>query len=211
LSTDPTSVTTLTTFKSLNGFTAAADSVSKRRIRINGRLVLDQNFMFNNCTFLMKPASAITVQTDKQLKLDTTTVDGCDQMWKGVTIQTGGRIEMNKSILRDAEIGLKFERGSNYYEGIGGTYRTFGLINARIERNGVGLLIDRVPTGNSFTYQYGDITSNSFINGAIFDGTESDLKPCYAGQNGNLCIKKATIGISVSDALLNTGRRVQLK
>ncbi len=193
------SVTNLSTL--INNGTLT-NTTTNRNIRVNGTFNIDADFTFENYNFSMKPASAIKILTDKQLNLVSTSIDGCDQMWKGITIQSGGRIDMNKAILRDAEIGLKFERSYNYYEWLV-DYRTFGLTDSRIERNSVGLFIDRNYSSSFAMFNY-DITTNSLISGVAFDGTESDLKPCYSGQNNGNCTNKATIGLSISDAYVNT-------
>jgi Secretion system C-terminal sorting domain len=196
---DNTSVSTLSQLRVNN--VLPAGSATNKKIRINGKLIIDEDYTFSNSNFSMKPSSDIRVSSEKQFNLINTTVEGCDQMWKGITIASGGRINMNGSILRDANIGLDFERGTTAYENIWpNTLQSFNLLDTRIERNVIGLQIQgkssnnpRVPT---------DITSSSKIGGTFFDGTENDLKPCYAGQSQTPadCNKKSLIGLQLFDA-----------
>jgi hypothetical protein len=203
IGTNSGSVTNLSTLIT-NG--TLTNATTNKNIRVNGIFNIDADFTFNNYKFSMKPASAIRVNTDRQLSLVSTSMDGCEQMWRGITIEAGGRIEMDKSILRDAEIALRFQRSFTNYENVA-NFRTFGLVDTRLERNTVGLIFESIAPGNAFTYNYGNITSNSLYSGLTIDGTEGDLKPCYSGQNNGQCIRKATMGMSMSDmfAIVYTG------
>jgi hypothetical protein len=161
-------------------------------IQIDGNLNIDNSFYAYNKKFYMKPGSQITIKSNGYMDLYSTSIEGCETMWKGIDLEPKGQVWIYNSKLRDAEKALHIQRTNNWQG-----YTSFYMIESLFERNYQCLDIDY---GQGITY---DLHPYVAVYQSIFDGTKEDLKPAYPNQSNYGA--KAFKGFHLRDVNMNIG------
>jgi hypothetical protein len=153
-----------------------ANESNGQPIVLSGLLTIDQDYVFSESDLVMRPSSEILVKSGRKLTIkDNSSLNGCTNLWKGITVEKGGKIEVSQSAVRDAESAITM---LDY--GISGTptgLSFWNLTSAKFERNLRGLVAE-----SSTTYQnpiFFPLDPSSLIRSTVFDGTEADLLPHY--------------------------------
>lgn len=71
-----------------------------------GVLDVNQNFSIDFATLNMSPGSEIIVRTGITLKILGSVIEGCQSMWKGITLENGAHIDLNGNFIRDAQFAI---------------------------------------------------------------------------------------------------------
>ncbi len=103
-------------------------------LAIKGRLILDQGFDFSilGGEVRMQPGSEIVVQSGSEFGLffilNNEGIHGCEKMWRGISVESGGRLNMAFNIIQDAQyavnarnnatLSLRFNTFNRDYVGI---------------------------------------------------------------------------------------------
>jgi hypothetical protein len=146
-----------------------------QEIIIDGTLkvdVLNYGFWQSSKVFMM-PGSNIIVGKGNLFNVNSSSIVGCDKMWKGIEVEYGGKIWYEKSILRDAENAFYLNRSISVPTL--STLTDYRIRNSSLEANLYNITI---PYG---TY-INDFNNTSFIVNNDFDGTDNNLKKPYPGQ-----------------------------
>ncbi|MFM9946946.1 MAG: PKD domain-containing protein [Saprospiraceae bacterium] len=129
-------------------------STTPQQVCIAGKLQLDQHYNFFNSTLRMLPGASIEVTTGFALGIVNSFLHGCDQMWRGIEVETGGSIKtVANTTIADAQYGVYFQSGG------GGT-----IDENRFLRNFVGIYQAQTPVMVS-THCY----DNFFLGGTLKD------------------------------------------
>jgi len=132
---------------------------------INGDLIVDNDYIFENCIIKMKPGSKIIVTTGGSLTIKNTKLFCCEKMWQGIQTQYFSSVDVNgNSTIEDAECALKLS-----------TWSGLNISNSLLNRNFIGI-------GVNFP-----LSSNLYLGGAFLsvDGVEFNCtKPLNAGYIG---------------------------
>ncbi|HMQ90262.1 MAG TPA: PKD domain-containing protein [Flavilitoribacter sp.] len=131
------------------------------------RLESGNAYTFTNCTFKMAPGAEIIIEEGAQLILDGTTLFACTNIWRGITVETGGKLNLNESLIKDAQYAIYAYPATSPNEPV----TDLKLTHNTLENNFVGIF---VPEGSLGKMKV-DLLRNSII------GTE-DLKPPFSGQ-----------------------------
>lgn len=193
------SPTSNTLLSSLIPATLLSGTATDKKIIVNGTLTIDPGaamsnmYTFNNSRFYMQPGAKILVKDQKTLQIQAqSALDGCSQMWNGIELEAGGKLNLDNATVRDAQRGVNVLRTTTTLASP--TLLTFN--KAVFEKNYYGLYVGT----NTVT---ADFSTASSINKSFFDGNEVDMKPCFSGQTE--CAARSYIGIYVHSATLNVG------
>jgi hypothetical protein len=152
---------TLTVLIAQNGL--PANQVSNRCFRVLNTLIINQNYTFSNCEFIMLPGSRIEVLPTRRLTINNSSLlHGCSRMWRGIVLNAGnaiagtdgGIIDFESSVIRDAENAVTASHFSR-----------IRFVNNRFTNNYIGLRtlsnanLQFVQTLNNTP---GDLTGNIF-------------------------------------------------
>jgi hypothetical protein len=176
----------------INATQLTSAQVSAPVIQIKGNLNIDNSFYAGNKKIYMTPASQITVKSTGYLDIISSTIEGCETMWKGIDVEPIGKVYIWNSKLRDAEKALHIQRTNNWQG-----YTDFFILASLLERNYQCLDIDY---GQGITY---DIHPYVAFIQSTFDGTTGDLKPAYPNQANYG--SKSFKGLHLRDVNMNIG------
>lgn len=76
-------------------------------------LIIDQNTTFNNNLVVIMQNGTIRVNSGVTLSIVNSHLRGCDEMWKGIEVLSGGTVTMNNSLLEDAITGISSTQGAS--------------------------------------------------------------------------------------------------
>lgn len=134
-------------------------------VKINGTV----NMTY--CDVVMMPGSKILIPSGKVLNLDGCRVHGCTEMWAGIEVNTGGKLDISTSQIKDAANAITLlKSGANVL-----------IDNTDFMQNYVGIY--SIPTANGTT---------NFVNNYLkFSGQNtfscnSPLLPYYLGQANSI-------------------------
>lgn len=154
-------------------------------------LYIDMDMTFTNCIIHAMTGSQIIVQPGFQLILDNTIIEGCNFMWQGITVDSMARINMTRSTVRDANVGLNM---------IDWSY--FVIEDSYIIDCITGLLVPEVSCQLE-SHVDGEVT------GTLFGLTRSTLLKDYSGQPTHGKLPK--VGIEVNDYIRSIGNDLKNK
>ncbi|MEO0311832.1 MAG: hypothetical protein RIQ89_1489 [Bacteroidota bacterium] len=133
---------------------------------ITEKLVVDQNFDFNNCpAILMQAGASIEVLQGNQLTINNSHLTGCDQMWKGIIVHPQANIIVKESSIADANVAIDLQAARGYT-----------ISNTTFTNNYIGLQCGPHPAAPSSA-----VGMMGRITGALFTGSGTML-PHYSGQ-----------------------------
>jgi Secretion system C-terminal sorting domain len=137
---------------------------------INSTLVIDANSNWNGVTFLGLGDSKITVPSGVVFNAGASSFQGCNFLWQGIEVLSGGSIGFQGDSIKDAKYGIQFNQG----------VATSSVIACAFENNYIGIY-----RKNSTTTLSGfpvSITNNIFYNNSI----AGSLKPEALSTNPNV-------------------------
>ena len=100
------------------GLYTSGGSLWGQTIVVKGAFTLDENFTFNGCTFNFEPGAELIVQSPGNIGIRYSTLQGCTQMWKGITVEgdignPNNRFVIELTTISDAYTALVLTDGSN--------------------------------------------------------------------------------------------------
>lgn len=126
--------------------------ITNTEIIVNGNFIFDESMVFRNCDFYFGPGAGITARSNGFTRILSSTLEGCDLMWKGITVEGTGeqnRFQISNSTISDAFRAIELLDGASVILG-GNTY----------DRNYVGVYS---PAQNTQKTIYGaSITRSNF-------------------------------------------------
>ena len=149
-------------------------------LQINGTLEIDTDYNFSGSSHLyMNSGAEILVGKNIDLFItENTVLEGCAEMWQGITVDGGGKIVTDQVFIRDAASAVRFLRREDMLDDISGPEpQTRFTINETVfSKNGIGIEIPFIddPLNKEFAM------TNS-VHNSVFDGTVQDYKPCPSG------------------------------
>jgi hypothetical protein len=165
-------------------------------IEVSGTLLIDENTIVSNATFVMQPGSEIIVRSGYTLLVSGSTFESCIHMWRGITVESGAVLFFGNNEISDAEFALQLLDGSS-----------IRLINNLFDRNYIGIYAHHTePCGN--ITQFFPIDNNEFTSSGLlltpYNGQSPD--PGIESLTGvlvdNIC--QFNIGVSSNATIVNT-------
>ncbi|MBN8682745.1 MAG: hypothetical protein J0L99_08825 [Chitinophagales bacterium] len=140
--------TSSVSYASAGGLPPDQNALSNACFEVNGRLNWDLDITLSNVHFIMNEGAEIVVPNGYGLYLSgNNLLEGCEHLWRGITIEGGGWFSANNSTIRDALYAVVPKGNSN-----------IALIGNEFNANHVGVLaVSGMPV-----YNWG-ITGNEFI------------------------------------------------
>jgi Secretion system C-terminal sorting domain len=163
---------TSTTAAGINASTIS-DLTTRPEIRISGTLNITQNTTFGAVspgpTIYMEPGAKIVVTGGKLLTLKNgTNIQGCEQLWAGIYLNPGSKINLINSKLQDSYYGIRALTNNN---ATASTPTIVVLQNSNLFSNYHGVYYEKSPLSRNLS---------TTITSCQFDGLGQDLKPPYA-------------------------------
>lgn len=157
---------------------------------IEGRFYVDTNFTLNHCLVYAYPsANIIVTNANTTLTLDSTSIIGCSQMWRGIYLEDDQTtIKATRVVISDAENGI-WARTNNF------VFLEGCQINNCL--TGVKLLIP-----NPANLNHTDSVTAGYIKGTSI-GKTGYYKPFFANQNDTDTLH--TTGIEMQNKFFNIG------
>jgi hypothetical protein len=98
----------VTATKLLNAFSSTTGSISNQNIYIAGDLHIDQNIDLLSCNLIMEAGKEILVADGQSLKLHSTAIKGCTNMWKGIKLNENSYLSLEQNcLIQNAEVGIE--------------------------------------------------------------------------------------------------------
>jgi hypothetical protein len=152
-------------------------------VYITGRLFVDDTLKFMRCHVIMAPGALITVLSGGYLDIDSSTVTGCNVMWRGIKVEDYGEVIVHEgSIVADADTVI-----------VGNDKAKVKLQNANLKNFVIGVYVPVKPSGLNGT--------NLNVQGSTFDFMA--YKQDYSGQAVHGV--KPEAGIVVNDMVFLLG------
>ncbi len=112
---------------------------------IPDHLYISGNVIFSNSDLKIAPGVSITVLPNSTLTLSGCHLYACDQMWKGITVQQGGKLIINSgtrtSFIEDAYVAVDLLATTSYTNS-----NILNIDNATFNRNQIGIRINDYKT-----------------------------------------------------------------
>ncbi|MBE7510760.1 MAG: hypothetical protein HS118_11340 [Bacteroidia bacterium] len=165
-------------------------TLTSKSILVAGTYYVNGTLTLNNCMVYVNAGGQIIVQSNGNLILNNTIVQSCDTMWRGINVLSKGKIKLNGSILRNADVGI-YALDQSQVE----------ILQSEIYDCVTGLKIPVHPGGG-----YNSIALK--VDGSKFKMQSPNFKPDYAGQTPHGTLPKAGIDMTnmittIGDANLN--------
>ncbi|MBK8564848.1 MAG: PKD domain-containing protein [Saprospiraceae bacterium] len=128
-------------------------------VAVDGTLVIDQGLYVLWSEFKMQPGSQIIITSGNILNVGISAFNGCEQMWKGIKVESGGTLLSGYNAIRDAQFGVHALGGSKLW--VQNTYFDKDYVGIYGEGGGITLL--------------NNLSGNQFI-------CNGSLLPPYSGQ-----------------------------
>lgn len=180
-----------------------AGSVTGACISIKGKLKISSSYTFDACTITMGTGAEIEMLPNGQPLLtikNNTVIAGCTTMWKGISLGTGTRIDMEGCTIKDAQYAIKLVNTCFYR-----------LVNNFFDANYVGVFVPAPISGanqiNGLTNNGNPFSGNSFQITGTYRGPYAGQTPApgfapYAGILFNSVVQ-TTIGNPTNGSIVN--------
>ena len=133
-------------------------------LAIAGTFVIDQAFNANSITFVMQPASKISIKgTNVHATIENSNLYGCDNMWQGIVIRDHASLLFKNNTIEDAQYAIRADKDVS-----------LEIVSNTFHKDWVGIFID--PNGGYVNVLKG-LYDNHFTCG------NDDLLPAYSGQS----------------------------
>jgi len=143
--------------------TMLTSSLDNKCVIVNGRLEINTDQSIKNSTLIMNRGAELIVSEGARLMLENNTIEGCTQMWKGITVLNASSIDAQNNRIRDAQYAIQLRPG----------YQQSIVDNNELDRDFVGIYIPPPPNGSVQANQLDPLHSNKFR-------CNTALKPAYA-------------------------------
>ncbi len=143
-------------------------STTGQTLCFKGRILVKEQYLIQACDIVMNPGAAFVIEDEGALTLLDNQIVGCDNMWRGVEVESGGTIKMFNNLVADAQYAI-FVPNAPPSGNIPLTRVTAAKNTFR--NNFVSIL---VPENNNVPVTP-SVYSNRFLN-------DMDLKTPYSGQ-----------------------------
>ena len=70
--------------------------------RVNGKLIIDEDYCLYNSHILMGSNSKIVIESGNTLTINSDNIVGCEEMWNGIIVESGGTLNLTGSNIQDA-------------------------------------------------------------------------------------------------------------
>lgn len=125
-------------------------SISDMNFLVCGKLIIDKNFRFTGCKFLMDEGSEIYSNDGVSLNMrNSPSIEGCAKMWKGIHV--GGTGTFNNNVIKDAMYGIDMGNFATLYLGFNTFLNNFIGLNGYKEIGDRGSLMIFKFDSNVFT------------------------------------------------------------
>lgn len=168
---------------------------SDRCISIRGTLIIDKTFTITGGEIIMNSGAEIKIVDNGRLWLRNINnnggIHGCDNMWKGITVEEGGNLILTTSTISDAHHAVKLLENSTHH-----------IQGSTFSRNYIGVHVPVQLTPNSMV----NINQAMPLIGNTFDcpGVDCILLPPYEGQPA-LSSNKPYAGIDINGTTFMIG------
>ena len=75
-------------------------------INIAGTFIIDDPLTISNAAVVLNPGAEIKVVNGGDLDINSTTLEACLKMWRGIRVEANGVLSLTSSIVRDAQYGV---------------------------------------------------------------------------------------------------------
>ncbi|MEZ4918213.1 MAG: hypothetical protein R2792_03820 [Saprospiraceae bacterium] len=152
-------------------------------IAVNGKLIIDQNMVFDKCELIMNQGAEIEVAEGVKLEIyNESFLHGCQHLWKGIHVLGDATLQMKNSTLSDAEYGTFLEDEA-----------TVNLENNTFDKNWISIYVPQS--------QDGQLQSIGFLKRGIFNNyflCTQTLLPHYDANAPNQGTRSFA-GIEIND------------
>jgi len=125
---------------------------SKRKFQISGILEIDVPYCLNGYDLVMMPGAEIVIKTGNTLEINNNTqIFGCDQLWKGITVEPGATLVIDGVTIEDAAYAVHLEGAQNT-----------SITNSTFNNNLVGIYVDGANPGQSQKIIFDAFSGNTF-------------------------------------------------
>ncbi len=100
------------TISAQNLLAVDATTFINHTLYIDGILNIDTDVYPQGCTFIMEADSRIIVESGRVFGVDNCVFRGCDFLWEGIRVESGGKITLTNTEIRDAMTGVVPEDNS---------------------------------------------------------------------------------------------------
>ena len=140
-------------------------TISAGCYEIAGTLLIDESTIADGATFNMQPGSEIVVEDGYNFVVSNSKFDGCVQMWKGITVESGATLVLDNNEIYDAQYAVQLHDGSSIW-----------LEDNLFDKNYIGIYAhETLPN-------YGNITQLDAMDGNRFTCSDFLLLP-YENQS----------------------------
>ncbi len=146
-------------------------TISNMEIVVDGNFTLDAPSLFTDCHFFFTPGSGFTIDLVSSIRLNNSTLEGCDKMWKGIHVfgyapnppnSATPNFAFHQNTIKDAYTALVI-----------GEYANISNRENVFDENYIGVYSP--PNGTMKTHSGGGIIGCTFK-------CSDQLKPAYTGQ-----------------------------
>lgn len=134
-------------------------------IRLDGSLIVDVDYCFNNTNVILESGASIIVQSNVECTLNGDKLYGCDEMWEHIELNEGAILNVTNTEISDAEYAVRLYDKAQVY-----------VSEGRFNNNYIGIY---APPGPGYKERIVNISE-----GSEFSQT-GDLKSPYESVQGN--------------------------
>lgn len=126
---------------------------------VNGTLTIDQDYFFYNVEAFIDTEGKIVVKNGVQFRLINSHLQGCNDLWYGIVLETGGHISAVTNIIEDAAYALyTFGAPVNSQVGIASAY----MVGNTFLNNFISLYVPKGSSGVPQNVNFTAIGANTF-------------------------------------------------
>jgi hypothetical protein len=172
-------------------------------------IIVDIDVTIRNSTIILKDGIQITVNAGKRLKIDNSTLEGCQVKWQGILVQNYGELEViNSSYLKDAKYAVISLGNANVTASGSVQFANSSILNCNY-----GIVIR--GSANSFgTYPFTFQTSSVTTSGGHLHNSRTDYDANILNPGSVLPPTKGRSGIEVyysgANVSIGSGTTVQV-
>ena len=152
-------------------------NLSGKNIEIFGTLEVNtSNFKIEFCILKMNPSSQIYIPNGEFLTVETTDLFACNEMWKGIRLDSGGGLRFVNNDIEDAEYAI-FAGNKITSSTPLPLYLVIG--DNKFNRNHVGVYVLNTTVNSTHNYYSNEFKCTSSLN-APYTGQGTTLNPNYS-------------------------------
>ncbi len=128
---------------------------------IETNFTINNNFTFDDCTVKISPGVIINVMNSFTFKIKDSKLFACEEMWDGIKLNFGSRVETSNSNIEDADKAIQSSTASRLY-----------ITGTTFNRNRVGIFLERNWLFRPKIIQF---FNNKFTCDAPLNGTANEI------------------------------------